>query len=50
MMAESVKKLNEDKDLREQFVTKGLETAKLFCHRREGRETYEYFKEIAGKA
>lgn len=50
MMAESVKKLVEDKDLREQFVTQGLETAKSFCHRREGRETYEYFKEIAGKA
>ncbi|QQS54592.1 MAG: glycosyltransferase [Candidatus Competibacteraceae bacterium] len=44
--AEAMLRLLDDVELRERLIEAGLETAQRFCHKREGRETLEYFRSL----
>ncbi len=39
-------RLLDDTELRERLIEAGLETVQRFCHKREGRETLEYFRSL----
>lgn len=41
--AEAIIRLLRDRALRNNIRDNGIETAKMFCHKREGKETYDYF-------
>jgi glycosyltransferase involved in cell wall biosynthesis len=49
LFAEAVLRLLNDAKLRERMVSAGLETAQRFCHKREARETLEYFRSLLGE-
>lgn len=44
--AEAILRLLDDTALRERLIKAGLETVQRFCHKREGRETLEYFRSL----
>jgi glycosyltransferase involved in cell wall biosynthesis len=44
--ADAIVTILKDNELQERFVKSGLKTVKDYCHKREGRETLEYFHEI----
>ena len=44
LFAEAILRLLDQPNLRESLVEAGLETARHFCHRREARETLEFFR------
>lgn len=45
-LAASISRLIEDLSLRQHLVHAGLATAKDYCHRREARDTLQYFKRL----
>ena len=45
-LSEAILTLINDAEMRGKFSTAGLETAQMFCHRREGRETFDYFTQL----
>lgn len=45
-LAKAVLELIQAPKQRERLSSAGIETAQLFCHRREGQETFEYFTQI----
>lgn len=50
VFAKAIIRLLDDAALRAKLVSGGLSTARLFCHRREARETVEFFRQLAGEA
>jgi len=44
--AEAMARVLQDKECGDRLVRGGLETVKRYCHKREGRETLEYFEEL----
>ncbi len=44
--AEAIIRLIRNSTLRNRIRTNGIETAKAFCHKREGRQTYGYFMSL----
>ena len=44
LFAEAILRLLDQPNLRESLVKAGLEKARHFCHRREARETLEFFR------
>ena len=49
LYAAAILRLLNDAALREQLIKAGLETVQRFCHKREARETLEYFQSILGE-
>lgn len=47
--AEAILKVLEDKKLKDKLISNGLETVKQYCHKREAKETLEYFKRVLYK-
>ncbi len=45
--AEALVRLLDEEPLRQRLIAAGLETAQRFCHKREGRDTLEYFRSLS---
>ncbi|MGD9971469.1 MAG: glycosyltransferase [Desulfatirhabdiaceae bacterium] len=46
LFSEAILTLLKDKPLRNRLIDEGLQTAGNFCHKREARETYEFFRRL----